>query len=171
MHKAQNYFSLNAKYEASETFVDRRPQHCRLSCGKQLRHRGANTRLQLLQQGVRRFSAGLRLGLLLPEAGSFYRPADLSARTVLHSCIKGFLRAKKLWVNPPKAERAKPSLSPDYNLRFKNKIGERSLDIHRGQIPSELTHILVSSCFIWKYGLFSPLAVRPRPYYSCAVPP
>ena len=47
------------------------------------------------------------------------------------SCIKGFLRAKKLWVNPPKAERAKPSLSSDYNLLFKNKIGERSLDIHR----------------------------------------
>ena len=57
--------------------------------------------------------------------------ADLSARTVLHSCIKGFLRAKKLWVNPPKAERAKPSLSSDYNLLFKNKIGESSLDIHR----------------------------------------
>ena len=53
------------------------------------------------------------------------------ARTVLHSCIKGFLRAKKLWVNPPKAERAKPSLSSDYNLLFKNKIGESSLDIHR----------------------------------------
>ena len=50
---------------------------------------------------------------------------------MLHSCIKGFLRAKKLWVNPPKAERAKPSLSSDYNLLFKNKIGERSLDIHR----------------------------------------
>ncbi|WP_417042648.1 hypothetical protein, partial [Duodenibacillus massiliensis] len=44
---------------------------------------------------------------------------------------KVFLRAKKLWVNPPKAERAKPSLSSDYNLLFKNKIGERSLDIHR----------------------------------------
>ena len=55
------------------------------------------------------------------------------ARTVLHSCIKGFLRAKKLWVNPPKAERAKPSLSSDYNLLFKNKIGESSLDIHRRQ--------------------------------------
>ena len=53
------------------------------------------------------------------------------ARTVLHSCIKGFLQAKKLWVNPPKAERAKPSLSSDYNLLFKNKIGESSLDIHR----------------------------------------
>ncbi|WP_288594656.1 hypothetical protein, partial [uncultured Sutterella sp.] len=25
----------------------------------------------------------------------------------------------------------KPSLSSDYNLLFKNKIGERSLDIHR----------------------------------------
>ena len=50
---------------------------------------------------------------------------------MLRSCIKGFLRAKKLWVNPPKAERAKPSLSSDYNLLFKNKIGERSLDIHR----------------------------------------
>ena len=49
---------------------------------------------------------------------------------MLRSCIK-FLRAKKLWVNPPKAERAKPSLSSDYNLLFKNKIGERSLDIHR----------------------------------------
>ncbi len=34
-------------------------------------------------------------------------------------------------MNPPKAERAKPSLSSDYNLLFKNKIGERSLDIHR----------------------------------------
>ena len=44
---------------------------------------------------------------------------------------KVFLRAKKLWVNPPKAERAKPSLSLDYNLLFKNKIGESSLDIHR----------------------------------------
>ena len=33
-------------------------------------------------------------------------------------------------MNPPKAERAKPSLSSDYNLLFKNKIGERSLDIH-----------------------------------------
>ena len=43
---------------------------------------------------------------------------------------KVFLRAKKLWVNPPKAERAKPSLSSDYNLLFKNKIGESSLDIH-----------------------------------------
>ena len=171
MHKAQNYFSLNAKYEASETFVDRRPQHCRLSCGKQLRHRGANTRLQLLQQGVRRFSAGLRLGLLLPEeAHSTGLPTSPRERCCA-AASKVFLRAKKLWVNPPKAERAKPSLSPDYNLRFKNKIGERSLDIHRGQIPSELTHILVSSCFIWKYGLFSPLAVRPRPYYSCAVPP
>ena len=50
---------------------------------------------------------------------------------MLRSCIKGFLRAKKLWVNPPKAERAKPSLSSDYNLFFKNKIGESSLDIHR----------------------------------------
>lgn len=50
---------------------------------------------------------------------------------MLRNCIKGFLRAKKLWVNPPKAERAKPSLSSDYNLLFKNKIGERSLDIHR----------------------------------------
>ena len=55
------------------------------------------------------------------------------ARTVLHSCIKGFLRAKKLWVNPPKAERATPSLSSDYNLLFKNKNGESSLDIHRRQ--------------------------------------
>jgi hypothetical protein len=52
MHKAQNYFSLNAKYEASETVVDRRPQHCRLSCGKQLRHRGANARLQLFKNGI-----------------------------------------------------------------------------------------------------------------------
>lgn len=34
-------------------------------------------------------------------------------------------------MNPPKAERAKPSLSSDYNLLFKNKIGESSLDIHR----------------------------------------
>ena len=67
--------------------------------------------------------------------------ADLSARTVLHSCIKGFLRAKKLWVNPPKAERAKPSLSSDYNLLFKNKIGKSSLDIHR---PSIL------SCFLYR---------------------
>jgi len=52
MHKAQNDFSINAKYEASETFVDRRPQHCRLSCGKQLRHRGANARLQLFKNGI-----------------------------------------------------------------------------------------------------------------------
>ena len=59
---------------------------------------------------------------------------------MLHSCIKGFLRAKKLWVNPPKAERAKPSLSSDYNLLFKNKIGERSLDIHR--LTGEHTHII-----------------------------
>ena len=36
-------------------------------------------------------------------------------------------------MNPPKAERAKPSLSSDYNLLFKNKIGESSLDIHRSQ--------------------------------------
>lgn len=34
-------------------------------------------------------------------------------------------------MNPLKAERAKPSLSSDYNLLFKNKIGESSLDIHR----------------------------------------
>ena len=34
-------------------------------------------------------------------------------------------------MNPPKAARAKPSLSSDYNLLFKNKIGESSLDIHR----------------------------------------
>ena len=53
---------------------------------------------------------------------------------MLRSCIKGFLRAKKLWVNPPKAERAKPSLSSDYNLLFKNKIGESSLDIHRSTV-------------------------------------
>lgn len=33
-------------------------------------------------------------------------------------------------MNPLKAERAKPSLSSDYNLLFKNKIGESSLDIH-----------------------------------------
>ena len=58
---------------------------------------------------------------------------------MLHSCIKGFLQAKKLWVNPPKAERAKPSLSSDYNLLFKNKIGESSLDIHRNSpIPNLL---------------------------------
>ena len=57
---------------------------------------------------------------------------------MLHSCIKGFLRAKKLWVNPPKAERAKPSLSSDYNLLFKSKIGERSLDIHREIVTPEL---------------------------------
>ena len=60
---------------------------------------------------------------------------------MLHSCIKGFLRAKKLWVNPPKAERAKPSLSSDYNLLFKNKIGERSLDIHRNPIVGESCEI------------------------------
>lgn len=58
---------------------------------------------------------------------------------MLHSCIKGFLRAKKLWVNPPKAERAKPSLSSDYNLLFKNKIGERSLDIHR--VPAAIKEL------------------------------
>ena len=28
-------------------------------------------------------------------SGSFYRPADLSARTVLHSCIKGFSTGQK----------------------------------------------------------------------------
>ena len=39
-------------------------------------------------------------------------------------------------MNPPKAERAKPSLSSDYNLLFKNKIGERSLDIHRSVKPT-----------------------------------
>ena len=59
---------------------------------------------------------------------------------MLRSCIKGFLRAKKLWVNPPKAERAKPSLSSDYNLLFKNKIGERSLDIHRFRRGFEREH-------------------------------
>lgn len=37
-------------------------------------------------------------------------------------------------MNPPKAERAKPSLSSDYNLLFKNKIGESSLDIHRNGV-------------------------------------
>ena len=73
--------------------------------------------------------------------------ADLSARTVLHSCIKGFLRAKKLWVNPPKAERAKPSLSSDYNLLFKNKIGERSLDIHRNRTPGRTQTVLESQAF------------------------
>ena len=51
-----------------------------------------------------------------------------AARAEFH--FFSFLRAKKLWVNPPKAERAKPSLSSDYNLLFKNKIGESSLDIH-----------------------------------------
>ena len=63
---------------------------------------------------------------------------------MLHSCIKGFLRAKKLWVNPPKAERAKPSLSSDYNLLFKNKIGESSLDIHRFVILDFLTGTLAA---------------------------
>ena len=58
---------------------------------------------------------------------------------MLRSCSKGFLRAKKLWVNPPKAERAKPSLSSDYNLLFKNKIGERSLDIHRAALACPQT--------------------------------
>ena len=62
---------------------------------------------------------------------SFYRPADLSRERCNTAASKVFLRAKKLWVNPPKAERAKPSLSSDYNLLFKNKIGESSLDIHR----------------------------------------
>ena len=42
-------------------------------------------------------------------------------------------------MNPPKAERAKPSLSSDYNLLFKNKIGERSLDIHRSNTPFKLS--------------------------------
>ena len=60
---------------------------------------------------------------------------------MLHSCIKGFLRAKKLWGNPPKAERAKPSLSSDYNLLFKNKIGESSLDIHRSTVIFEKKEI------------------------------
>ena len=63
---------------------------------------------------------------------------------MLRSCIKGFLRAKKLWVNPPKAERAKPSLSSDYNLLFKNKIGERSLDIHRA-LPAPVKKFLLAS--------------------------
>ena len=40
---------------------------------------------------------------------------------------KVFLRAKKLWVNPPKAERAKPSLSSDYNLLFKKKTAKAHL--------------------------------------------
>ena len=42
-------------------------------------------------------------------------------------------------MNPLKAERAKPSLSSDYNLLFKNKIGESSLDIHRGPKNHEET--------------------------------
>ena len=63
---------------------------------------------------------------------------------MLHSCIKGFLRAKKLWVNPPKAERAKPSLSSDYNLLFKNKIGERSLDIHRVHTIPKVMNLLTA---------------------------
>ena len=85
----------------------------------------------MLQQGVQRFPAGLRLGLLLPEeAHSAGLPTSPSERCST-AASKVFLRAKKLWVNPPKAERAKPSLSSDYNLLFKNKIGESSLDIHR----------------------------------------
>ena len=88
----------------------------------------------MLQQGVQRFPAGLRLGLLLPEeAHSAGLPTSPSERCST-AASKVFLRAKKLWVNPPKAERAKPSLSSDYNLLFKNKIGERSLDIHRQEI-------------------------------------
>ena len=71
------------------------------------------------------------LGLLLPEeAHSTGLPTSPRERCCT-AASKVFLRAKKLWVNPPKAERAKPSLSSDYNLLFKNKIGESSLDIHR----------------------------------------
>ena len=44
---------------------------------------------------------------------------------------KVFLRAKKLWVNPPKAERAKPSLSSDYNLLFKKKSAKAHLTFTR----------------------------------------
>lgn len=49
-------------------------------------------------------------------------------------------------MNPLKAERAKPSLSSDYNLLFKNKIGESSLDIHRflqfaARLPIEVNQI------------------------------
>jgi len=76
-------------------------------------------------------SSCLRLGLLLPEeVHSTGLPTSPRERCCA-AASKVFLRVKKLWVNPPKAERAKPSLSSDYNLLFKNKIGERSLDIHR----------------------------------------
>ena len=44
-------------------------------------------------------------------------------------------------MNPPKAERAKPSLSSDYNLLFKNKIGESSLDIHREETRREIDRL------------------------------
>lgn len=47
-------------------------------------------------------------------------------------------------MNPPKAERAKPSLSSDYNLLFKNKIGESSLDIHRTQVANFLERALIN---------------------------
>ena len=63
--------------------------------------------------------------LILPAC----RPLRANGAAQLHQ--RFFYGPKKLWVNPPKAERAKPSLSSDYNLLFKNKIGERSLDIHR----------------------------------------
>ncbi|WP_226963261.1 hypothetical protein, partial [Sutterella seckii] len=56
--------------------------------------------------------------------------------------------------NPPKAERAKPSLSSDYNLLFKNKIGESSLDIHQmlsSLLSRRATTLSLNSC---EYRMF-----------------
>ena len=53
-------------------------------------------------------------------------------------------------MNPPKAERAKPSLGSDYNLLFKNKIGESSLDIHRKSLKRRIQDAqirYVDACF------------------------
>ena len=85
---------------------------------------------------------------------------------MLHSCIKGFLRAKKLWVNPPKAERAKPSLSSDYNLLFKNKIGESSLDIHRFAYRDHLRDATKMIARLKSRGPGTARTIKPEyPYY------
>ena len=44
--------------------------------------------------------------------------AELSRAEAYIAARSVFLRAKKLWVNPPKAERAKPSLSLAVHLLF-----------------------------------------------------
>ena len=57
-----------------------------------------------------------------------------NARTVLHSCIKGFTTGHKTLGESVEGGEGKASLSSDYNLLFKNKIGESPLDIHRIRI-------------------------------------